>query len=80
MARGWESKAVEDQIAASEDRRAAASNRARTSDELERESRRQGLLLSRAKIVGDMQKARDERHRTALQQALDYIDAQIESL
>jgi hypothetical protein len=80
VARGWESKAVEDQIAASEDRKAAASKRARTSDELERESRRQGLLLSRAKIVGDIQKARDERHRAALQQALDYIDAQITGL
>ena len=80
MARGWESKAVEDQIAASEDRKAAASKRIRTSDELARESRRQGLLLSRAKIVGDMKKARDERHRAALQQALDYINAQITSL
>jgi hypothetical protein len=80
VARGWESKAVEDQIAASEDRKAAGTNRVRTADELERESRRQGLLLSRAKIVGDMQKARDERHRTALQQALDYIDAQMKSL
>ena len=80
MARGWESKAVEDQIAASEDRKAAGSKRARTPDELQRESRRQGLLLSRAKIVGDLQKARDERHRAGLQQALDYIDAQITSL
>jgi hypothetical protein len=80
MARGWESKGVEDQIAASEDRKAAASKRVRTSDELDRESRKHGLLLSRAKIVGDMKKARDERHRTALQQALDYIDAQITRL
>jgi len=80
MARGWESKAVEDQIAAAEDRKSAASARARTSDEIGRESRRQGLLLSRAKIVADMQKARDERHRAALQQALDYIEAQITRL
>jgi hypothetical protein len=80
VARGWESKAVEDQIAASEDRKAAASQRPRTSDELGRESRRQGLLLSRAKIVGDMKNARDERHRAALQQALSFIDAQITSL
>ena len=80
VARGWESKAVEEQIAASEDRKASASHRARSSDELQRESRRQGLLLSRAKIVGDMKKARDERHRAALQQALDYIDAQITSV
>ena len=80
MARGWESKSVEDQIAASEDRKAAASTRARTADEIERESRKQGLLLSRAKIVNDIEHARDERHRAALRQALDYIDTQINSL
>ena len=79
MARGWESKAVEDQIAASEERKSPA-KRARTPDELERESRRQGLLLSRAKIAGDIERARDERHRAALQQALDYIDSRIENL
>ena len=79
MARGWESKAVEDQIAASEERKAAAKD-ARGPDELERESRRQGLLLSRAKIAGDFARARDERHRAALQQALDYIDTQITNL
>ena len=78
MARGWESKAVEDQIAASEERKSAA-KRTPTPDELERESRRQGLLLSRAKIAGDIERARDERHRAALQQALDYIDSQIDS-
>ena len=80
MARGWESKSVEDQIAASEDRKAAASTRARTADEIERESRKQGLLLSRAKIVQDIEHARDERHRAALRQALDYIETQINSL
>ena len=80
MARGWESKSVEDQIAASEDRKAAAAKKVRTADEVERESRRHGLLLSRTKIVRDIENARDERHRTALQQALDYIDAQIRAL
>ena len=79
MARGWESKAVEDQIAASEERRSAAEE-ARSPDELERESRRQGLLLSRAKVAGDLERARDERHRVALQHALDYIDSQIDNL
>lgn len=79
MARGWESKAVEDQIAASEERKSAV-KRAPTAAELERESRRQGLLLSRAKIAGDIERARDDRHRAALQQALEYIDSQIDSL
>ena len=80
MARGWESKSVEEQIAASQDRKAAATTRARTADDIERETRRQGLLLSRAKIVRDIENARDERHRTALRQALDYIDAQLHTL
>jgi hypothetical protein len=80
MARGWESKSVEDQIAASEDRKAAAAKKVRTADEIAHESRKQGLLLSRAKIVRDIENARDERHRAALQQALDYIDGQIQTL
>ena len=79
MARGWESKAVEDQIAASEERRSSPKSTP-TPEERERESRRQGLLLSRAKIAGDLERARDQRHRAALQQALDYIDSQIETL
>jgi hypothetical protein len=80
VARGWESKSVEDQIASSEERKAAASHRVRTPDELEHESRKQGLLLSRAKVLTDIDNARDGRHRTALQQALEYIDAQLNSL
>ena len=80
MARGWESKSVEDQIAASEDRKAATSKRTRTADELERDSRRQGLLLSRAKIVTDIENARDDRHRAALTQALEFLDNQLKSV
>lgn len=79
MAHGWESKAVEEQIAASEERKAAG-KQARRPDDLERESRRQGLMLSRAKVAGDLARARDERHRAALQQALDFVDTQIENL
>lgn len=79
MARGWESKAVEDQIAAAEERKRGPKP-PRTADEIERDSRREGLLLSRAKIVHDIGHARDVRHRAALQQALEYIDAQIKAL
>ena len=79
MARGWESKAVEDQIAAAEERKRGPTP-ARTADEIDRDSRRQGLLLSRAKIMHDIDHARDVRHRAALQQALDYIDTQIKAV
>jgi hypothetical protein len=79
VARGWESKAVEDQIASAEERKAGTAP-ARTPAEAERESRRQGLLLSRTKILGDIANARDDRHRASLQQALDYIESQLASL
>ena len=49
-------------------------------DELERESRRHGLLLSRAKIVTDIENARDDRHRAALKQALEFLDNQLKSV
>ena len=79
MARGWESKAVEDQMAAAEERKHGP-KRTRTAAERERDAQRQGLLLSRAKIQNDIAHARDDRHRAALQQALDYIESQIASL
>lgn len=80
MARGWESKAVEDQIAASEERKAVASKEQPTAEEIARESRRQVLLLSRTKIERDLDNARDDRHRVSLQQALAYIDEQLQGL
>jgi len=80
MARGWESKAVEDQIAASEERKAVASKEQPTSEEIARESRRQVLLLSRTKVERDLDNARDDRHRVSLQQALAYIDEQLQGL
>jgi len=66
-------------MAAAEERKSTAKP-VRTPEERERESRRQGLLLSRAKIVGDLAHARDDRHRGALQMALDFIDRQIAHL
>jgi hypothetical protein len=79
VARGWESKAVDDQIAASKERKPVATG-VRTPDEIARASRRQDLLLSRAKILGDIEHARGDRHRAALHLALEFIDSQIKNL
>jgi hypothetical protein len=79
MARGWESKSVEDQIASAVERKASPKP-VLSAEALERQSRKDGLLLSRARIVRDIENAKDDRHRAVLQRALDYIDAQIEGL
>ena len=81
MARGWESKSVDDQIAAAE---AAAADRpatrALTPAERERETRRTALRLARGRALQDLQAACDRRHRALLEQTIDHLDAELEQL
>jgi len=77
MARGWDSKSVEDQIGAAEEEKASRRKPAVTAEERERRSRQTGLLLSRAKIVKDLEAAADPRYRTLLERTLAHLDAQI---
>jgi hypothetical protein len=78
MARGWESKSVEDQIASAEERRRGTREPAVTPADRDRQSRRNGLLLSRAKLLRDLEHARDDRYRAQLHGALEFIDRQLE--
>jgi hypothetical protein len=75
MARGWESKSVEEQIAAAEAERQAREHAALTAGERERRAQREKLLLSRAKILGDLEAAHNDRHRALLKRALADLDA-----
>jgi hypothetical protein len=80
MARGWESKGVEEQIGAAEAARAARARRQMTEAEIEVEARREGLLLARARIARDLEAARDPRYRAMLDRALAHVDAELASL
>lgn len=83
MARGWESKSVEEQMATAlespvaglekeEDRRIAAQRRA------ERERQRQALKLQRENILS--QRTSNPARRSALESALAQIEAEISAL
>ena len=76
MARGWESKSVEDQMASAREGRAAPRPTLTTADR-ERLARKDILRLSRAKTLGDLAKARDDRHRAMLQRSLDFLDNEL---
>lgn len=76
MARGWESKSVEDQMASAREGRAAP-RPALTAVDRERLGRRDSLRLSRAKTLADLAKARDDRHRAMLQRSLDFLDNEL---
>jgi hypothetical protein len=80
MARGWESKAVEDQIGAAEAKREARAKPAVSASDREVKVEREGLLLSRARIVGMLDVSRDDRYRAQLRQALEELDARLRHL
>ena len=80
MARGWESKSVEDQMDnAKADRDAQIKPRLSVEDR-ERHTRMQSLRLSRARIVSLLKAARNERYRAQLERTLGELDAQLRGL
>ena len=75
MARGWESKAVEQQqeeAASSKSARAAKS-----AEQIAEEQRRQSVELSRQRILQQLQVACNPQHREMLEKALADLDAQL---
>lgn len=80
MARGWESKAVEDQIGASEAEKEARAKPVLTAAELARRTRREGLTLSRARLEAALASSRDERYRALVERSLAHVDAELAEL
>jgi hypothetical protein len=81
MARGWESKSVESQI---EDAGSRPS-RSRPEELLTAEQRAiwnklQDLELSRRRVLQDLEAARSALRRTALEEALAFLDQEIRKL
>lgn len=77
MARGWESKSVEDQIGAAEAERELQAAHHLTAEQRERSEHKKSLQLSRSLIVSRLKAARDPRYRAQLQVALDQLDEQL---
>ena len=78
MARGWESKSVELQ---QEDARSTTEPKPRLSPkQRETESHREGLKLSRTRILKQIQSAQNPRYQKVLEQALAELDEQINRL
>ncbi len=78
MARGWESKSVEQQQEGMSERRKTVRARIST-DEQQRNRKREGLLLSRGRLTQQLQAASNPRHRQMLEQAIAELDRQLSS-
>lgn len=80
MAKGWESKSVEDQIQNSDEKDSRKGQTQLTPAQAEMRRRRNLLLLSRTRVETELGTATDQRYRDQLTRALTDIEAQISAL
>ena len=80
MARGWESKSVEAQIDMAETRSAAAQAKVLSQETLDLIRKKESLLMSRTRVVRDLENAQNPRYRAVLSKALADLDAQLTTL
>ena len=80
MARGWESKNIEDQQSEAERQRELAGRAKPTPEQAARAAEREGLRLSRTRTLSALQTACHAEHRALLERTLAHIDAQLAAL
>ena len=78
MARGWESKSVEDQMGAAEADRDAQIKPQLSSQERDKQNRKESLQLSRAQIIGRLKGVTNARYRAQLEKTLQHLDEQLQ--
>ncbi|HKN60680.1 MAG TPA: hypothetical protein VJW93_05865 [Candidatus Acidoferrales bacterium] len=80
MARGWESKAVEDQVQESQSKSSRSNKGQLTPTDLELNRRREVLVLSRTRVQRELESSQNPRYTDQLTRALADLDAQLASL
>lgn len=77
MARGWESKSIEEQIESARTEKSVEHGRQLTPEEAERQRKRELLVLSRKHVEAQLAASKHPRHREMLEKALREIEQQI---
>jgi hypothetical protein len=80
MARGWESKAVEAQIEAAERGERDQKTLYLSPAEARIAQAKQGLQLSRTRVLNDIRTARNPRYRKMLEEALVRLERELAAL
>ncbi len=78
MARGWESKAVEAQIEEAES--GPLANQELSAADRQTTQKKNDLLLSRKRVLQQLESSNSERYSESLRRTLDGLDAQIAEL
>jgi len=80
MARGWESKAVADQIEEGKPDRPARPSSAVTVEERAQQQKLNSLLLSKSRLLQQLEHAKHPAHRQVLLNGLKAIESEIDQL
>ena len=81
MARGWESKAVADQMAEGEEARPAPVHSSiKSPEERVRQDRLASLRLSKSRLLDQLERARHPAHREVLLRGLKAVENEIEQV
>jgi len=80
MARGWESKAVADQIEEGESRQHDARQPAPTPEQRKLKDQLESLKLSRSRLLQQLEHARHPAHRNVLLNGLKAVEKEIEKV
>ena len=77
MARGWDSKSVEAQIDEAGNRPSAVFEKTTPPEQLELIRKRETIVLSRTRVVRELNAAQNPRYKAVLCKALEDLDAQL---
>jgi uncharacterized membrane protein YcaP (DUF421 family) len=80
MARGWESKAIADQIEEEESRQQQASKVETTREQRVLKERLDSLKLSRSRLLQQLERATHSAHRNVLLNGLKAVEKEIEEV
>ena len=80
MARGWESKGIEEQISAAEAKEAARAKETLTASDIERRKHIESLQLERTRLERELRAANRRRHLVWLERALAHVEAELARL
>jgi hypothetical protein len=79
MARGWESKAVEAQIETAAEQPGNGRNPS-TPEDADANRKKESLLLSRKRVVQQLENSSNPRYKQMMEAALAELDAQLKGL
>jgi TATA-binding protein-associated factor Taf7 len=80
MARGWESKAVADQIEEGESRRQTSSQAETSPEQRQLKDRLDSLLLSKSRLLQQLERATNPAYRNVLLNGLKAVEKEIEEV